>query len=244
MRRKYYNISGIYQIQSLINNKLYIGSAVNLNRRKKEHWDGLKQGIHHSILLQRHVNKYGIDDLQFSVIEYCRKEKLIEREQHYLDSLNPKFNICKVAGSCLGIKRSEESKQKNREYAVLKMSNPINREILRKAAIKQFSNPLLIERLSTLAKNRTGDSNGMFGRHHSVHTIEKIRKQKLDLYKVSDNPMLGKKHSKETKLIMSDKRKNCKKVTCPYCNVIMDVGNYGKYHGNKCKSKPKMKRRA
>ena len=35
------------------------------------------------------------------------KEAILNREQYYLDSINPSLNICKIAGSPLGVKRSE-----------------------------------------------------------------------------------------------------------------------------------------
>jgi len=49
-------------------------------------------------------------------LEYCDPEKAIEREQHYLDMLNPEYNVLKVAGSSLGFKHSLENieKMKNR----------------------------------------------------------------------------------------------------------------------------------
>jgi len=110
--------SGIYQICSKINGKIYIGSAVNLEKRKYEHFYGLECGEHHNFYLQRHVNKYGIKDLQFSIIEFCQKKKLIEREQYYLDTLQPDFNICKIAYSCLGVKHSEEAREKIRKWHI------------------------------------------------------------------------------------------------------------------------------
>lgn len=36
------------------------------------------------------------------ILEYCDKAKILEREQYYLDTLKPTYNICKVAGSSLG----------------------------------------------------------------------------------------------------------------------------------------------
>ena len=45
-------------------------------------------------------------------MEYCAPENTIEREQYYLTSLKPKYNILKVAGSLLGYKHSEETKGK------------------------------------------------------------------------------------------------------------------------------------
>ena len=36
---------------------------------------------------------------------------LLEREQYYIDTLNPQYNIAKVAGSTLGVLQSETTKQ-------------------------------------------------------------------------------------------------------------------------------------
>jgi len=101
--------SGIYQIRNLINNKVYIGSAVNFSARRSRHFKELKGNTHHSILLQNSFNKHGIDNFVFEILEIVEdKFKLIEREQFYFNTLKPQFNICQIAGSCLGIKRSRE----------------------------------------------------------------------------------------------------------------------------------------
>jgi group I intron endonuclease len=107
--------SGIYQIQSKINGKIYIGSAINFKTRRASHFLNLRKKIHANKYLQRHSNKHGIDNLQFSIIEFCAKEKLIEREQMWIDVLNPKFNLYLTAGSPLGVKRSEETKKRMKE---------------------------------------------------------------------------------------------------------------------------------
>jgi len=104
-------VSGIYQIQSKIHpERVYIGSAVNTQRRRVEHLKDLRKGVHVNIKLQNHFNKYGEQDFQFSLILECAKDFLIQREQYYIDTLNPWFNICKIAGSMLGFKFSDESK--------------------------------------------------------------------------------------------------------------------------------------
>lgn len=109
-------ISAIYKIQSLIKpERIYIGSAVNISSRWNLHLNYLKNNKHHSIKLQNHYNKYSKSDLCFSIVEPCFPQFLTVREQYYLNTLKPFFNICKTAGSPLGLKRSDESKQKNRE---------------------------------------------------------------------------------------------------------------------------------
>jgi group I intron endonuclease len=106
-------ISGIYQIQSKIKpDRIYIGSAVNVYSRWSSHLGTLKKNKHRNQKLQRHYNKYGESDLQFSILLGCDKEDLIKTEQYFIDSYNPFFNICKTAGSNLGHFHSEESKLK------------------------------------------------------------------------------------------------------------------------------------
>lgn len=106
--------SGIYEIKSKVNQRCYIGSAVKLKKRIMEHKKDLRGNFHANRHLQRHFNKYSMADLQFTIIEFCTKELLIEREQYWIDQIKPKFNICKIAGSSLGTTRTEEQKDKMR----------------------------------------------------------------------------------------------------------------------------------
>lgn len=95
--------SGIYIIKSTINDKCYVGSAVCINRRIRDHKNFLTKNKHYNKKLQNHYNKYGIKSLLFDVLEYCDKLVLISREQYYIDTLKPFFNVCLTAGSTLGI---------------------------------------------------------------------------------------------------------------------------------------------
>lgn len=106
---------GIYQIVNKINGKSYIGSSINLKYRKYSHFRELKHGIHHSQALQRAYNKYGKDSFEYKILLTCNKEDCIKYEQEYLDTLKPEYNICSIAGNCLGRKFSEESKSKMRK---------------------------------------------------------------------------------------------------------------------------------
>jgi len=101
-------VSGIYKIQSLIKpERIYIGSAVNIQRRWIDHRKLMTANKH-----ENNINKYGKLDLIFTIIEPCPIELLITREQYYIDTLKPYFNICKIAGSAMGTKRSPESRKR------------------------------------------------------------------------------------------------------------------------------------
>jgi group I intron endonuclease len=105
-------ITGIYKIQSIIKpERSYIGSALNISDRWRRHLGTLKRNCHKNIKLQNHFNKYGETDLLFSILLGCEKSDLLKLEQYFIDSYNPWFNICKIAGSNLGIRLTEKTKQ-------------------------------------------------------------------------------------------------------------------------------------
>jgi len=101
----------IYQITNIINSKIYLGSAKYFAGRKGNHYYKLRNNKHHNKHLQNSYNKYG-DVFKFEIIEYCSSENLVEREQYYIDTLNPDYNILKEAFSSLGYKHTEKCKRK------------------------------------------------------------------------------------------------------------------------------------
>ncbi len=80
---------GIYKITCIKNGRIYIGSSINVQRRWLEHKRELNKKDHHNIHLQRAWNKYGAQHFIFQVIEYCGQDELFNREQYWLDKLQP-----------------------------------------------------------------------------------------------------------------------------------------------------------
>lgn len=106
--------AGIYAIECLANGLFYIGSSARISRRWYEHRRKLALGQHHAPHLQQCWNKYGKDMFRLKVLEECPRERLLEREQAYLDALQPAFNTCLLAGSRAGVPASDETKEKVR----------------------------------------------------------------------------------------------------------------------------------
>ena len=174
-------ISGIYQIQSKIKpERIYIGSAINIQHRWNDHLSRMRRNKHHSKKLQNHFNKYGKIDLQFSVLLGCEKENLIKTEQYFIDSHKPWFNIRIKAESNFGLKSSEETKRKLRNKV------PWNK------GLKGVSE----ETREKMRSSHLGQVSGHKGHPHS----ETTKKNMSNLKK-------GKRASLETKLKMSLKRK-------------------------------------
>ncbi len=99
--------SGIYKIENIVNKKFYIGSAKSFISRWGCHKKDLRKNCHHNKRLQNSWNKYGEDSFIFVKIEIVDDLRLlIEREQYWMDTLCPQYNISPKAGSNLGLKMS------------------------------------------------------------------------------------------------------------------------------------------
>lgn len=93
------NLQGVYTITSKVNGKIYVGSTYSsygFKLRWKAHITQLKHNKHYNQYLQNHVNKYGLDDLDFEILDICEPKYVLSLEQYWinmLDSVNNGFNI-------------------------------------------------------------------------------------------------------------------------------------------------------
>src|SRR6266581_53602 len=111
--------SGIYKITCTANNRIYIGSALNLRERRRAHFGALRRNEHINKHLQNAWNKYGEQAFIFEVLEYILPMSLTAREQYWFNKLKPfgrkGFNIAREAGSTLGYKDSPERIEQKRQ---------------------------------------------------------------------------------------------------------------------------------
>lgn len=119
-------LCGIYKIWNLLNRHKYIGSSNNCSKRRNRHFKDLLNQKHHCLPLQRAYDKYGQENLIFEMIEYCEESQLIEREQYFIDSLNPEYNLMRVAKSCLGYKHTVATRNLQSEMRKGKFSGEQN----------------------------------------------------------------------------------------------------------------------
>lgn len=75
---------GIYCIENMVNGKKYVGQSVNLKDRLYGHKTKLKHNKHKNRHLQFAVNKYGLENFTFNIIEECDVAHLDERERYYI----------------------------------------------------------------------------------------------------------------------------------------------------------------
>jgi len=89
----------VYQIQCKPTGKVYVGSSYRVFTRWYAHRRDFRSGTHANRFLQRAWAKYGEAAFDFSVLEECSRDEVLTREQFYIDTLKPQFNISKIAGT-------------------------------------------------------------------------------------------------------------------------------------------------
>lgn len=127
-------MQGIYQIKNTKNNKVYIGSSIDIDRRWKEHTKDLENNKHHSIKLQRSYNLTKDKSIfKFSIVEEVEDiNKLRDREQYYINLYNSYhvgYNCCSKADnpyySLTNNKKINKKIELNEEYEkFMKLYNP------------------------------------------------------------------------------------------------------------------------
>ena len=172
------NNSGIYLIVNVINNKLYVGSAVDFQDRWRLHKLELNRNNHCNRHLQAAWNAYGESCFQFHAIEYT--SDLLAREQYWIERLNSTnidigYNICAVARNRKGVKASEETREKLRQSH---LGHKQSEETKAKRRIKMMGNKInngrkqKLEDIEKRAKSNTGKKRSEEARKNISNAIK------------------------------------------------------------------------
>lgn len=101
-------VRGIYKVTNKINGKVYIGQSVDIGRRWRQHMTA-----EDDIYFHKAIQKYGVENFEWEVIEKCKKSELDERESYwieYYDSFNNGYNCTKGGdGMRAGVNAGEKN---------------------------------------------------------------------------------------------------------------------------------------
>jgi len=202
-------MKGIYKIVNRNNQKFYIGSSSKISRRWKEHISRLRMNKHHSSSLQKAWNKYGEENFEFVILEEMSDDstyqQLYEREQFYLNQLNPfgdiGYNLVREAGGGKkGYSHTEETKSKIRISLSGRKFTKAHLERLKQAW--KTRKPITEDtrkKLSEAHKGRTTWNKG-------VETPAAVRQKISVSLRGRISPMKGRTHNQRTKDTMSKVR--------------------------------------
>lgn len=237
-------MAAIYCIKNTTNGKLYVGSAVDVDRRWRVHRNDLQKGVHHSSHLQFAWNKYGEEKFAFLIIEECLVEKLIEKEQFWMDfhdSYNDVsgYNMSPTAGNCLGRCHSEETKKKISESRIGEkhhfFGGHLSEEHRKKISEALTGKITTEETRKKISDALSGEKSCMYGKHHSEETKKKISEsEKGRIFSEEHKKRIGESrkgeyHSEESKKKMSGEKHHSSKLTWEKVREIRGkwaTGNY------------------
>lgn len=185
-------ISGIYLIRR--GERVYVGSAVDIIKRWRQHKVDLRRDAHKNSYLQNAWNKHGEDAFTFEVLEECEVNRLLEREQYYIDLHPDRYNLAPVAGSSLGIKRSPETRAK---ISAAKTGTKASPEARANMSASKIGNTNCVGHKAT-PEARENMSAAQKGRKASDET-----RVKLSAAQMGNTKALGRETSDETRARLS-----------------------------------------
>lgn len=113
MKCKMEIITGVYKITNSITGDFYIGSSKNIKKRWGEHKYLSYQAKRPNSKLYKAFQTYGLDNFKFEVLEETSGDKRKNREQYYIQAMNPAYNRNNAEG--LNRKRYSEYQREWRE---------------------------------------------------------------------------------------------------------------------------------
>nr|YP_010121858.1 GIY-YIG endonuclease [Monilinia fructicola]QRF72234.1 GIY-YIG endonuclease [Monilinia fructicola]QYB19425.1 GIY-YIG endonuclease [Monilinia fructicola]QYB19486.1 GIY-YIG endonuclease [Monilinia fructicola]QYB19548.1 GIY-YIG endonuclease [Monilinia fructicola]QYB19610.1 GIY-YIG endonuclease [Monilinia fructicola] len=181
--------AGIYMFTNKTTGDIYVGQSIDLCKRFLNYFNLSYINKRNELVINRALIKCGYSNFSLTILEYCDKSDLDVREQHYFDTLNPKYNIQKVAGgSSRGLILSEETP--DRISKALK-------GVYKEGKAYWYGRKMDDATKKLMSSKRRGKLNPLYDKSHSDEAKELMREKAL-----------GRKYSEETKLLMSTKRGN------------------------------------
>ena len=174
---------GVYSIRNRIDGKRYVGSSNRISRRWRQHQSALIQGRHPNPKLQSAVNKHGMDQFEFELLEECDISELLTREQTFIasyDAVDCGYNIARdTLAPALGRrwKLTEETRGKIRAARVGKMHTDETKKKVsasRRGIMTGPRPPEVREKISKALRGRKQHPNCSFS--GKTHTDEARRK--------------------------------------------------------------------
>lgn len=192
----------------------YVGQSVNIDKRLSEHRRLLGKNKHHSPPFQHAWNKYGAGAFSAEILETvditgldfaAARDRMCEREQHWMDVLDSSLNASPAAGSNLGVKASDETREKLRVShlgqvipqstieAVRRahLGKPKSEEMKAKVSAANRGRKHTPEERAKMSAARMGKPPPNKGKPRSPETREKLREAQT-----------GKKHTEESRAKM------------------------------------------
>jgi group I intron endonuclease len=253
--------AGVYLWTHKESGKKYVGSSVHLTNRlskyySKKHLEKNKSYINNAILLHGY-SSFSLSILENINITNFSKNKarniILEREQYYIDSLLPEYNILKIAGSSLGALHTEQTKTKisealkgenhpffgktHTEETLAKMSGE-NNHFHGKSHTPEAKAKMSVAKTGENHPmyGRTGEDSPRFGKIHSAESLKRMSEAKLGILKTEEHKAKISKsmckkvfvYTSTTPTVLSYEIESYSEAAKHFCCSVMTISKYVK----------------
>lgn len=172
---------GIYKIINVINNKFYVGSAVNLRKRKSRHFSELRNGNHRNRHLQAAWLKYGEQAFVFVVVEELSEScDLLAAENVWLkahvgkeycynigtDATAPQLGMFGPLNGAYGSRHTDEAKAR---IGAASRNRRQDAETIKRKTAHLIGKPRKAETRAKISAALQGEGNFWYGKKRPEH---------------------------------------------------------------------------
>lgn len=167
------NISGIYLIRNLINQKIYVGQSKDIKRRWQEHLRSgqpekynIKSTRDSKTPIHLAMQKYGVDNFTINILETCRIEQLNEREIYWIACLcannsSVGYNITSGGQANFALAKEQHSQAKLTQSQVNEIIELLRSNQLSLSEISALYNNISNSTLSMINTGKTWHNNNL-----------------------------------------------------------------------------------
>lgn len=183
----------IYTVLNKQNGKIYVGKTKNYRKRVNQHLSAARRGGAGSFYLHRAINKYGVDNFTFNILQsFENEEDCFSAEKYWISYFGSSdsdlgYNLTIGGEGATGSKRSEETKQKLRNS---KLGKKRSEEDKAKISLGRMGIIFSESHKNAMSKSRqnkyVGKDNNFYGKTHLPENIQKFSGEKNGLAKLND----------------------------------------------------------
>lgn len=216
----------IYKILNKENNKFYIGSTIEPEKRQKRHFDDLKNKRHHCLFLQRAYDKYGGNNFEFlpKEVNVANEKELRVLEERYI-------------GYCWNSGKLYNTSKKGSGGDLISY-HPNNKEIreLQSRIKKDRYTNMSDEEKKQYSEKMSGEGNPNYGNYWSYEMRKKMSDYWKKYYSEHENALKGKTYEE---IYGKEKAKELKEKISERSKLRTNEKNsfYGKHHSLESKEK-------
>lgn len=194
----------VYVIKNLKNDKVYVGSTVNSNRRRRQHLTRLRNNTHGNAHLQNAWNKHGEQSFVYEIIDTCNDRVLLRskelRHMKRFKALNREFGY-NISESTTNFSASGKNHPLyGKDFKALGYKNYWKGKKIPESIRVKMRKPRSEQAKINMSLNHadvTGKNNPMYGKKHSDATRKKISESLTGKRSGDKHPMYGRKRTGE-----------------------------------------------